>query len=113
MQALVEAPGATAPDLVCCAPTMHRHPQIRAWVREEDGSYKAELHGANLHVSWRPEPRPPATEPRGYAWAVEVDGKKRAESSEVAEEIEHAMLAAEDAAAELERQAAVEASRPH
>jgi hypothetical protein len=89
---------------------MHRHPKLSTWVREEDGSYKAELEGFSCHVTWRPEPEPTygkttssplsKNERRGFVWSVEGPGDFAAQSSEVVEEIEHAMVAAEDAAAE-------------
>ena len=81
---------------------MHRHPKLSAWVREEDGSYKAELEGFSCHVTWRPETSASApatvTERRGFLWRVEGPGDFAAQSDEVHEEIELAMVAAEDAA---------------
>jgi len=74
---------------------MHRHPKLSFWQREEDGSYKRELGGFALHVTWRPE-SPDAR--RGFNWAVEPPEGAKLESDEVSEEIEHAMLGAEDAA---------------
>ena len=83
---------------------MHRHPKLSAWVREEDGSYKAELDGFTCHVTWRPEPKSSADatsldKRRGFLWRVEGPGDFSAQSDEVDEEIELAMVAAEDAAA--------------
>ncbi|HTJ83697.1 MAG TPA: hypothetical protein VL400_18385 [Polyangiaceae bacterium] len=74
---------------------MHRHPKVSAWQREEDGSYKRELGGYELHVSWRPE-APDVR--RGFSWTVKPPEGDKVESEDVAEEIEHAMLDAEDAA---------------
>ncbi len=73
---------------------MHRHPTIRSWVREEDGAYKAELHGFELHVTWKPGDR--AGE-RGFLWKA-TKGETVLESAGLEEEIEAAMGAAEGAA---------------
>lgn len=86
---------------------MHRHPKLSAWVREEDGSYKADLEGFSCHVTWRPES---ADKRRGFLWRVEGPGDFTASSDEVAEEIELAMVAAEDAA---QQQAAAGAHDAH
>lgn len=82
---------------------MHRHPKLSAWVREEDGSYKADLEGFSCHVTWRPEPTATSggtasDKRRGFVWRVEGPGDFSAQSDDVAEEIELAMVAAEDAA---------------
>ncbi len=74
---------------------MHRHPRLRAWTREEDGSYKAEIDGATLHVTWRPESKDAR---RGFAWKVEAVDGTTSTSVDVEEEIEAAMVAAEDRA---------------
>lgn len=71
---------------------MHKHPTISLWQREEDGSYKAELEGLALHVSWHPE----KDGARGFSWKAEGDGKSFA-SEALAEEIEIAMSDAESA----------------
>ena len=74
---------------------MDLHATVRAWQREEDGSYKAEIEGHTLHVSWRPE-RPDAR--RGFVWKVEGPNGVVAETDAVEEEIEVAMAHAERAA---------------
>ena len=79
---------------------MHRHPQVSAWQPEEDGSYQRELDGYTLRVHWHPES---ADKPRGFSWKIDgpdVEGETgmKREGEAVMEEIEHAMLAAEDAA---------------
>lgn len=74
---------------------MDLHATMRAWQREEDGSYKAELDGLSLHVSWRPEQ---PGEPRGFSWKVSGPDGALAESEAVEEEIEIAMAFAERAA---------------
>lgn len=76
---------------------MHRHPKLSAWQREEDGSYKSEIDGLTLHVTWRPESK---DAPRGFLWKVEGEGKN-AEGAAALEEIESAMVEAEDAARRL------------
>jgi hypothetical protein len=74
---------------------MHRHPNIAAWQREEDGSYKSELEGYSLHVVWRPESKDAR---RGFRWKLEGPGEIKREADEIHEEIEMAMAEAEDAA---------------
>lgn len=77
---------------------MHRHPKLAAWHREEDGTYVSEAFGATLSVIWRPEPRPGTTgEPRGFSWKMS-QGDHTVVGDGVDEEIETAMLKAEDAA---------------
>lgn len=76
---------------------MHRHPKLSAWQREEDGSYKSEADGVTLHVTWRPESKDAR---RGFSWKAER-GDQKLEAADVAEEIETAMLEAEDAARRL------------
>lgn len=75
---------------------MHRHPNISAWNREEDGSYKSESVGWELLVTWRPESKDPEVR-RGFLWTATAPGKK-VESTDVEEEIEVAMSHAEDVA---------------
>jgi hypothetical protein len=71
-----------------------RHATISAWQRQhEDGSFAAEINGWNLHVKWIPEGR---SERRGFVWAAERSGVKRA-GSDVQEEMEVAMALAEEA----------------
>ena len=78
-----------------------RHATISAWQRHhEDGSYKAEINGWELEVTWRPEGK--GDEPRGFTWKAEREGKKLAGDA-VCEEMEVAMALAE---------AAVEAAAP-
>ena len=73
---------------------MHLHPTISLWQREEDGSYKAELSGFALSVTWRPE----STERRrGFLWKAEGPEGRVLEASDVSEEIEIAMGIAEHA----------------
>jgi hypothetical protein len=79
---------------------MHRHPNISAWHREEDGSYQSEVSGLTVHVTWRPESRDPL-KPRGFSWRVESPDGRKAESEGVVEEIEAAMSLGEDAARHL------------
>lgn len=74
---------------------MHKHATLRAWQREEDGSYKAELHGCTLHVTWRPEQ--PGTQ-RGFLYRVEGPHGYIRESDDVVEEIDAAMVHAEELA---------------
>lgn len=73
---------------------MDLHATVRLWQREEDGSYKAEIDGLTLHVSWRPES---ASARRGFSWKVE-GVEPPLESEGVEEEIELAMANAEAAA---------------
>ena len=67
-----------------------RHATISAWQRHEDGSYAAELHGFSLHVSWHPE----ESGHRGFSFRAE-QGEEKFVSTEIHEEIEVAMAAAE------------------
>jgi hypothetical protein len=73
------------------------HATISAWERdEEDGAYTAEFHGWNLRVSWTPNDG----EVRGYfSWAAEA-GDKTIDDEERHEEMELAMAAAEQYAAD-------------
>lgn len=69
-----------------------RHATVSAWQREEDGSYKAEIHGWELVVHWRPEaPR----HHRGFYWEAKKEGGPRLRARELHEEIEVAMAEAE------------------
>ncbi len=74
-----------------------KHATVSAWQREEDGSYKASLYDATLHVTWRPESD---SARRGFSWAVERESgaAERSPEGEVYEEIEQAMAEAEEAA---------------
>ncbi|NUP13510.1 MAG: hypothetical protein HOW73_46325 [Polyangiaceae bacterium] len=74
---------------------MDLHANVRAWEREEDGSYKSELEGYSLHVVWRPE-KP--GERRGFIWKVAGPDGVVAEAHGVEEEIELAMARAENVA---------------
>ena len=77
---------------------MHKHATVSAWQREHDGSYKAELHGWELRVRWRPES--PVAQ-RGFFWsAFQPALDKRVDDREIHEEIEEAMSEAEAWAAE-------------
>jgi hypothetical protein len=79
---------------------MHLHATVRAWQREEDGSYKAEIAGHLLHVVWHPEA---GGKRRGFSWharpAADPDAKPSIESEKLEEEIEIAMAQAEHAVA--------------
>jgi hypothetical protein len=70
---------------------MYRERTISLWQREEDGSYKAELEGFQLHVKWRPES---SDSRRGFLWIAEGPATKL-EADDVVEEIEQAMGNAE------------------
>lgn len=74
---------------------MDLHANVRAWQREEDGSYKAEIEGLTLHVTWRPE-NPEGR--RGFLWKIEGQDGSISQSEHVEEEIELAMAHAEKAA---------------
>lgn len=74
---------------------MHLHATVRAWQREEDGSYKAEIAGYHVHVVWHPEDRDGK---RGFSWKARSaadDGGRELASEELEEEIEIAMAEAE------------------
>jgi hypothetical protein len=79
---------------------MHRHPNIAAWHREEDGSYRSEVSGLAVTVTWRPESRD-LEKPRGFSWSVEGPNGEKAACEGVVEEIEIAMSLGEDAARRL------------
>lgn len=72
---------------------MHRKPTIRAWTREHDGSYNAEIHGFAIHMTWKPGDK--AGE-RGFTWVAKRD-ELTIEAPELEEEIEIAMGQAEAA----------------
>ncbi len=72
----------------------HAHPHIELWQRDEEG-YFAELEGWTLRVEWHPGDGPG----HGFTWKIERDGQSTS-SHEPIEEIELAMLAAEQAAHE-------------
>lgn len=76
---------------------MHRHPNVALWQREEDGSYKSEQDGWTLHVTWHPESKDPDAR-RGFSWGAESSDGRKLEGEGVHEEIETAMMQAEDAA---------------
>jgi len=76
---------------------MFRHPKIAAWEREEDGSYKRDLGGWALHVTWHPESKDPDKR-RGFSWSAVSPDDVKLEGEGVDEEIETAMVHAEDAA---------------
>ena len=72
-----------------------RHANISAWQRQhEDGSYVAEIDGWTLKVTWQPE-KP--GERRGFLWSAEKEGASKLAATEVSEEIEIAMVHAEQA----------------
>ena len=75
---------------------MHGRADIQRWTRDpHSGSYEGEIEGWKLSVTWTPEP--PKGGPWGFSWKADgPDGKKSA-STELIEEIELAMMAAEAA----------------
>ncbi len=72
---------------------MHRRPTIRAWTREEDGSYQAEIQGFRLHLRWKSGN---VAGERGFTWTATREELKL-ESAELEEEVEIAMGLAEAA----------------
>ncbi len=76
---------------------MFKHATLSAWQREHDGGYKAEIDGWTLEVKWHPEGK---GKRRGFSWTAEREGasKLAGGSDEPIEEIENAMVAAEEAA---------------
>lgn len=75
---------------------MRRHTTVNAWQRGHDGSYQAEMHGWKLRVTWR---REAPGRRRGFHWQAErAVGGLLVSNSEVHEEIELAMLEAEQLA---------------
>ena len=76
---------------------MFKHATLAAWQREHEGGYKAEIEGWTLEVKWHPEG---PGKRRGFSWTAEREGasKLAGGSEEPIEEIENAMVAAEDAA---------------
>lgn len=62
------------------------------WMRDKDGSYRAELDGWSLEVSWLPD----APGRRGgFHWKASREGALGRQSLEIHEEPEDAMLCAE------------------
>ncbi len=95
----------------------HKHATISAWQRDEHGGYVADLNGWQLRVHWHPEgdggsaPKPPgarrrATKQRGFSWDAKQGDLPRFVSTEIHEEIELAMVAAEAYPAHAEHVAA-------
>jgi hypothetical protein len=76
---------------------MHRHPTLTAWNREEDGSYRAEIDGWTLDVTFRPEKD---GERRGFSWTATGPEDRKLSADGVQEEMEDAMADAEHAAKE-------------
>jgi len=77
---------------------MFKHATLSAWQREhEGGGYKAEIEGWMLEVKWHPEG---PGKRRGFSWTAKQEGKGKLAGGqgEPIEEIENAMVAAEDAA---------------
>lgn len=76
---------------------MFKHATLTAWQREHEGSYKAEIDGWTLEVKWHPEG---TGKRRGFSWTAEKDGdaKLAGAQDEPIEEMENAMVAAEEAA---------------
>ncbi len=72
---------------------MYKSRRVALWQREEDGSYKAEIEGFELHVKWQPE----KDGVRGYSWHAAGPEEAKLESDHLVEEIEEAMGYAEDA----------------
>ncbi len=73
---------------------MHKHPTLSAWHREEDGSYKADIEGFALTVTWRPESKEAR---RGFSWSAASPEGRVFAAEDVSEEIEAAMGTAEEA----------------
>ena len=77
---------------------MFKHATMGAWHRvHHDGSYKAEIDGWTLAVRWHPEG---TGKKRGFSWTAEDGAGTRVGggTEEPLEEIENAMVAAEEAA---------------
>jgi len=80
---------------------MFKHATVSAWQREHEGSYKAEIDGWTLEVKWHPEG---PGKRRGFSWTAERAGedagaaKLSGAQDEPIEEMENAMVAAEEAA---------------
>lgn len=82
---------------------MFKHATISAWKREHDGSYRAVIDGWTLSVVWHPEA---PDRRRGFSWTAkpEAGGPELAGGKEEPlEEIENAMVAAEEAAKHARR----------
>lgn len=88
----------------------HKHATISAWQREELGGYHADLDGWQLRVHWHPEANggatAKATKQRGFSWDAKHGDLPRFVSTEIHEEIELAMVAAEAHPAHAEEAAA-------
>ncbi|MBI4699646.1 MAG: hypothetical protein HY744_00525 [Deltaproteobacteria bacterium] len=72
-----------------------RHATVSAWQRDEDGSYRADLHGSALRVKWSPAE---AAGRGSFGWTLEPTGGEKVEDDERFEEPERCMAAAERAA---------------
>jgi hypothetical protein len=72
---------------------MRKHPTVSAWQREHDGSYHTEMHGWKLRVVWRP---PSPGKRRGFSWTAGSALRLSVAAPDVHEEIEEAMLEAEE-----------------
>jgi hypothetical protein len=82
---------------------MFKHATVGAWKREHDGSYHAVIDGWTLEVTWHPES--PGGR-RGFSWTARPDGggaELAGGKDEPLEEIENAMVAAEEAAKHARR----------
>lgn len=88
---------------------MFKHATLSAWQREHDGSYKAEIEGWTLETKWHPEG---TAKRRGFSWTAEQEGKPKLAGGqdEPIEEVENAMVAAEEAAKHENRAHPSEAS---
>lgn len=77
---------------------MFKHATISAWQRDgHEGTYSASIDGWTLQVTWHPEG---PGKRRGFSWTAEDASGKRLSGGqeEPIEEIENAMVAAEEAA---------------
>ncbi len=85
----------------------HKHATISAWQRQEHGGYIAEINGWQLRVHWHPEADAgasrAATKQRGFSWDAKHGDLPRFVSRDLFEEIELAMVAAEEYPAQAER----------
>lgn len=82
---------------------MFKHATVSAWQRDgHEGTYTAVIDGWTLHVGWHPEG---TAKKRGFSWTAEgPDGQRLAGGAdEPLEEIENAMVAAEEAAKHARR----------
>ncbi len=88
----------------------HKHATISAWQRQEHGGYIAEINGWQLRVHWHPEDNGgatrSATKHRGFSWDAQRGDEPRFVSRDLFEEIELAMVAAEQYPHQAERDAA-------